>query len=585
MMKQISFIIPRIYARNCHCICNHSGVLMKTGIHITAGQKDTNMLITPIWNTGRTQSLFAMALLCIITALAYRGVIHNNFVSFDDIEYIFENRHVYDGLTFNGLVWAVSGVHLANWSPVTWVSHMTDMSLFGANPGGHHMTSLVLHLINIVLLQILLTRMTGALWRSAAVSAVFALHPLQVESVAWIAERKTVLCTLFFLLTLLAYYRFTRNRTILNYSAVMLSYLCGLASKPMLVSLPLILLLLDMWPLRRTAACNHIPGTTTGDTMARLVMEKIPLLILAAASCLITIFTQHSGGAIKWSGTFSLVENAAHALVNYVTYLYIVFWPVDLAVLYPYKKTLPVWQPGGALVLLVLLSALAVRSAPTRPYWAFGWFWFIITLLPVAGIIRIGAHSVADRYLYIPLIGIAVAIVWLIGDLLEGTRRGRIFAVTGAAVMYGTLCVLTTNQVGYWKDTVTLFEHAIAVTSGNWLAHNNITIELVKQGQIEKALQHAQESIRINPDNSDAYYNLGKIYSNLGDNTQAIRAYQAAITTNPGNANAYLKLTMLFLEAGDRTSASETYRILERIDPDKARFIQPSQSLITLPSK
>lgn len=524
--------------------------------------------------TPRIQSIIAGLLLCIATLLSYRAVLHNGFVSFDDIEYLFDNQRVSAGLSLDSLTWALTATYEANWFPLTWVSHMADMSLFGANPFGHHLMSLVLHTLNVILLQLIFTRMTGSVWRSAAVAAIFALHPLQVESVAWIAERKNVLSTLFFMLTIIAYLRYIRKRTIFSYAGVLVVYACGLASKPMLVTLPFILLILDVWPLGRTGTGNVDHGLENGKGITALIKEKIPLLALAVSLCIITVIVQLGGGAIKGFGAGSLAENAAHALVNYVRYMFTVLWPADLAVMYPYVKQLPLWQPLGAAALLALITVLTIRSLPNRPYWAFGWLWFIITLAPVVGFIRIGAHSIADRYTYIPLIGISVAVVWTVADLLANVRYGKTVEVMGAVLLYGALSVATTNQVGYWKDSISLFEHAIAVTKDNWLAHNNISVELVKRGQIAQAYQHVRESIRINPENADAYYNLGKIYSNLGDDAQAIHAYKAALAFKPDYGNAYLKLAMIYLEAGDATSALAMYRTLERIDHGKADLIK-----------
>jgi cytochrome c-type biogenesis protein CcmH/NrfG len=527
--------------------------------------------------TARNKSLCAGALICMATVLAYGNVIHNDFVSYDDVRYLFENNHVRSGLSVDGILWALTATYDGNWFPLTWISHMADMSMFGPSPLGHHLVSLGLHILNSLLLMWILVRTTGYLWRGAIVAALFALHPLHVESVVWAAERKDVLSTLLFMLTIAAYTRYVADRTVFRYLSVVVLYACGLAAKPMLVSLPCVLLLLDFWPLGRWMP-GKIPDTgSSAQSFPKLVGEKIPLAVLAAASCLITIIVQSRGGAMNEPGTDSLAVNAAHAVVNYSTYLYKAVWPADLAVLYPYVASVSVWKVTGSVALLSFITVMALRQWQKRPYCAVGWFWFLITMLPVIGLVRVGLHSTADRYTYIPITGLFIIAVWATADLLVRYRRGAVTAALLVFPLFSILGIATWKQTAHWKNASTLFEQALRVTSDNWVAHNSIASEMIKQGMYRQALRHVQEAIRINPSYTDAYMNLGGALSGLDDLRGAIDAYKEALLHQPQPqfvANAYYMLSMAYSYAGNMKQALETCEILRQLDPASADVLE-----------
>jgi len=522
----------------------------------------------------RNQNLLASILITIYTIFAYQGVLHNGFVSYDDLTYLFENEHIRAGLSVNGMLWAFTSSYDANWIPITWLSHMADMSIFGTNPFGHHLVNLLLHTACALLLQQILVSMTGAVWRSAAVAALFALHPLHVESVAWAAERKDVLSALFFMLTITMYLRYAAERTLARYLSVMALYACGLAAKSMLVSLPFVLLLLDSWPLRRFASATTSQDNSTQMGIPSLILEKLPLIFLSLASCAITFIVQRKGGAVNDMINSPFSENAAHAMFNYVTYLSKTFWPSGLAVLYPYVHELSVWQVGGAIAFLTLLTILVIWQWNSRPYLTVGWLWFLITMVPVIGFVRIGVHSIADRYTYLPLIGIFIMVVWELANFLEFKRYGSVIAALLAITVFSTLSVATWKQTGYWKDSITLYEHALNTTEDNWLIHNNLGTEMTKRGMSSRAIWHFKEAVRIMPDYATSHQNLGSVLRSTGDTHGAIRAYQSAQKLNPNLADPYHQLGILFSRLGDNSSALEACEALERINPVSAQTLR-----------
>lgn len=439
--------------------------------------------------------------LAALTFAAYFSVLSNGFVSYDDGKYVTENPHLRAGLSTDTVVWAFTTFRASNWHPLTWLSHAFDVQLYGMNPLGHHLTSLLLHIANVVLLYWLLFRMTTSPWKSAFVAALFAVHPLHVESVAWVAERKDVLSTFFWMLTMLAYVRYAESPSAGCYLPVIILFAIGLLAKPMLVTLPLVLLLLDYWPLRR------------GPILGRLT-EKIPLLVLAAGSCVVTFVAQRSGGSVADLGRFTLAERIGNALVSYVTYIGKAFWPSKLACFYPHPGSgLPAWQPILAAVGLIGFTGIVIKLSVRRPYLLTGWLWYLVALVPVIGFVQVGFQAMADRYTYIPLIGIFVMIAWGIPESMgaceyEGvsarkrpparsrplrhsqtrtpTHSHTLLAATAALVL-AVLAWRTSVEVRYWHDEVTLFERALAVTHGNYVAHNNLGRALADQRQIGRA--------------------------------------------------------------------------------------------------
>jgi cytochrome c-type biogenesis protein CcmH/NrfG len=498
-----------------------------------------------------------------ITAI-YWQVSGYQFLTYDDRNYVTENPMVLEGLSWQGLKWAMTATFDANWFPVTWLSHMLDVQLFGTRPAGHHLVNVVIHGVNALILFATLTRMTGKPWRSAAVTLIFALHPLRVESVAWVAERKDVLSAFFGLLTLHAYARYVERPGTGRYLTVLLLFVLGLMTKPMLVTLPFLLLLLDFWPLCRPGGA--IP-------VRRAVLEKLPLLLPAILSCVITYLVQNQGGAVNDLNSSTFPVNLANALVSYVVYLRQFFWPANLSVMYPFADSLPIWQPLAAAGLLAAVSLAAVKLSARRPWLATGWFWYLGTMVPVIGVVRIGIHAHADRYTYLPLIGAAIIVVWGVADLAMGWRYGRAM-VAGALLLVVAACTITTlGQLRYWTDTITLFRRALAVTDNNWLAQNNLAAELVKQGDYHEGERHLREAIRIKPDYASAYTNLGIVYMMKREREQAMEAYRTAIYHNPKEEIAIRNLGFALANSGDLAAAFAEYQRLLPINPTQAEML------------
>ncbi len=520
--------------------------------------------------SDKSKIILAGVIISLSTLIAYWNVQYNNLICYDDVKYLIENEHVKNGLSLDSIKWALTATYDNNWFPLTWLSHMLDTTLFGSNPLGHHLENLFLHIANALLLMLILIRLTGRIWRSTAVSLLFALHPLHVESVAWAAERKDVLSTLFFFLTIRSYIAYAERRAGYPYLAAIFLYLCGLASKPMLVSLPFVLLLLDFWPLRRISF--DLPAGIKADShrLPALLREKIPFVLLSIASCVTTYIVHGNGEATTEAAVPSVIENSLHALVNYTTYLRKIFWPDDLGALYPYVHELPIWIMAGAAALLLGLSLLAALAWRRMPYVTTGWFWFLITIAPVAGFVRIGAHSTADRYTYIPSIGIFIIAVWFLSDILSARRHGKIIAVMISIAVMVSLAAATWKQTVYWRDSITLFEHDLDVTRNNWIAQGNLGAELLRNNRIRQALWHLQEAVRINPDSYTAYFNIGLILKRQGDLLGSINAFRTAIKLNPNCINAYFEAGKACYEIGNKSSAYEIHSALKKVDHDMA---------------
>jgi len=513
----------------------------------------------------------ALIFLAAVTALVYWPVLHNGFIDYDDPDYVTLNQMVRGGVTLKGALWSLGAFHAGNWHPLTWLSHMLDVQLFDLNPLGHHADSLLFHIANAVLLCLLLQRLTGFLGRSLVVALLFALHPLHVESVAWVAERKDVLSTFFWLLTMLAYLRYVRGPSRWRYLAVAALFILGLLSKQMLVTLPLVLLLLDFWPLQRLTA--H-PG--------RVIAEKVPLFLISGAAALVTLLAQDSGGALHHGGASSLPLQLGNGLISYVKYLRNMVWPVDLALFYPLQPGLVTpLRVAGALALLAALSAAAVWQRKKRPYLLFGWLWYLVTLLPVVGFIRVGSQALADRYTYVPLIGIFLALSWGGAELAGRWRRGPMVAAALTAITLSLLSALTVVQIGYWQTSYTLYDHALSAVEDNWLAHNNMAILLAQQYRFGDAISHFGASLRINPDQAEGYKNIGNAYQATGNNPQAIDSFRTALSMSPDDADGHFRLGYAYLVAGSPESAYQEYLQLERLDPSRARPLLDSIRMAT----
>ncbi len=531
----------------------------------------------------RLRWLYPALLLGLLLAV-YCRVATFPFVNFDDPDYTFQNPHVRDGITLPGLAWAFTSFHAANWHPLTWMSHMLDFEIFGARSGAHHVTNLLLHVACSIILFFLLCRMTKSRWCSLLVAFGFAFHPLHVESVAWIAERKDLLGALFFLLSLSAYVTYALQPSPRRYLWVVLLFCCALLSKQMAVTLPAVAMALDFWPLRRPFQLR----------------DKIPLAALAAAAIGVAFFAQRQAGAVASFEEVPLFTRLANVPVGYVTYLFQFLWPMNLSVYYPYHAALVWWQPVCAIVALVAISLVAWRQRIRRPYLLAGWCWYLITLLPVIGIVQIGAQAHADRYTYLPLVGIFIALAWWLQDVPQK------FAYAVAIVVGLSWPVLTWMQVGYWRDSVALFEHATQVTDGNYLAYNNLGEALSKQpGKLDKAIGAYKMSVSLEPRFAPAHYNLGttlldagrraeavpeleaairldsrfaKARNNLGralaqDSVElpaAIENYQASVAGNPTGVESHVNLANAFARQGRMADAVREYHAALQIDSSNA---------------
>jgi tetratricopeptide (TPR) repeat protein len=515
--------------------------------------------------------LTALLLLVIAVGTAFWPVLHNGFVSYDDEKYVTRNRHVQMGLGAESLRWALTTFEAANWHPLTWASHMLDWQLWGERPLGHHLSSLLLHLSNTLLLFLLLERMTRAVWRSALVAALFGVHPLHVESVAWVAERKDVLSTLFWLLTIGAYLRYARDPSVRRYAVLSISRTLGLCSKPMLVTVPFTLLLLDYWPLGRWSA------DTQGRTALRLIREKLPLFLLSAAASVVTLAAQRSARALGTLDSYSLSDRLANAAVSYSAYLWKAIWPVSLAVHYPHpREALPAWMPLFAALLLVAITVSVFRVRRRCPYLLIGWLWYLGTLVPVIGLVQVGQQAMADRYSYVPLIGPCIMLAWGAPDLLAGVgrsdgapprpRRVALALVSGAVIVM--LIVATWFQLRHWRDSVTLFERALAVTESNAVAHNGLGLALATAGRPEEAIAHYRAALEIQPRHAEAHNNLAGALAVSGRVDEAIGHYERALSIDRRYPEALNNLGVALAQQGRVAEALERFRAALAIRPD-----------------
>ena len=517
-------------------------------------------------------------LLIASTGAVYWQVKEHGFILADDPLYIVDNPNVQRGLSIDNIVWAFTTGYAANWHPLTWLSHMLDHNLYGMNPAGHHLTSAFLHIMNSILVFLVFSRMTGSIWRSAFVAGIFALHPLHVESVAWAAERKDVLAALFWMLSMLSYTYYVEKKERKHYLLVLVFFSLGLMAKPIVVTLPFVLLLLDYWPLRRfmsfrenrkRSSSKNEPAPRQAAQLLALVQEKRPLFVLSAISSVITLLVQQRGGAVSSWSYLPLDSRIANALVAYIGYLGKTFWPLELAVFYPHPlTTLPLWQPVVAGVLLVAISVLAIRAHRAHPYFLVGWFWFLGTLIPVIGLVQVGEQSLADRYMYLPLVGLSIIMAWGANQLSSEWRNRRtILLATGSTLLFA-LIIQTWFQVSYWKDTLTLFDHATRVTSNNYVALANIGTVLQSEGRTDAAIDHYEQSLKINPTYELAHYDLAVALQTRGEQDKARAHYEEAIRLRPDNAGSHYGLAMILSEMGETGRSKDHYLKALQIDPD-----------------
>lgn len=509
--------------------------------------------------------------LAAMTVAVYAPVWHFGFVGYDDLQYVTDNQRVLRGLTWDGVKWAFSTGYFSNWHPLTWISLMLDAQMYGKNAGGFHLTSVLFHIANTLLLFGLLIRMTGKMWRSAFVAGLFAVHPLHVESVAWVSERKDVLSTLFGLLALWAYVGYAERPRRGRYLLVLLFFGLSLMSKSMLVTFPFLLLLLDVWPMGRIAigsdAAGHpaLPKEEQAKAV-RLVAEKLPLLVLTIASCVVTIIVQDPGGLIAFPVDFRI----ANAVVAYVAYILKMLWPAKLAAVYPYPDTLAGWQVFGSLLVLIVISAVAIPQLQRRPFLTVGWLWFMGMLVPAIGLVQVGSQAMADRYTYVPLIGLFLIAAWGIPELLTRWPHRRIVLLAAACVVISACMVTARAQVHRWESDATLWRHALIVTTGNYLAHHNLGTLLASEGRLDEAVPHYVEAIRLKPDYADAYTNLGLALMIQDRKSDALRFLEEAVRLNPNHAEAQNNLAVLLKTLGRFDEAKAHLHEALRIVPDYA---------------
>jgi tetratricopeptide (TPR) repeat protein len=523
-----------------------------------------------------THTLLWSLVLAAIVLLAYSGVTHNAFLNYDDDTYITNNPHVRAGLTWATVKWAFTAYDEANWHPLTWLSHALDCQFFGLNPAGPHFVNVLLHAANAVLLFLLLQSVTGFGWRSLMVAALFALHPMNVESVAWAAERKNVLSMLFFLLALCAYVWYTRKPGLRRYAAVAFLFALALLSKPQVITFPFLLWLLDYWPLRRMGALTANAASQSGNlpkaSHGWLALEKVPLLLLSAISAVITLRAQSAGGAIKTLSQYSPLLRVETAVISYVSYIGKALWPSNLVALYPHPTELyPTWQVGMSALVLVLITALIVRNRERR-YLAVGWFWFLGTLFPMIGLLQVGAQAMADRYAYIPLIGLFLMLAWLAADWSKAHQlRSSWFALAAVSWLL-VLGILTYRQVGYWHDIPSFWSRTLALTQDNYVAHDTLGEYLAGQGRSEDAAAHFRAALAIRPDDLPANLNLGTYEHGRGNLQAAIERYQI-VALHAGDVNlratAYGNLGSAYRQMGELSKAKQCFETALQLAPDR----------------
>jgi tetratricopeptide (TPR) repeat protein len=501
--------------------------------------------------------------LAVLTWVVFGQTLRHDFINYDDPRYVYENTEITSGLSIGGIAWAFSHIHSMNWHPLTTISHMLDCQLFGLKAGWHHLTNVLLHIVAAILLFFALRQMTGALWRSAFVATLFAIHPLRVESVAWIAERKDVLSGVFFMLTLLAYVHYVRAPSIGRYLFVAVVFAFGLMSKPMLVTLPLLLLLLDYWPLSRI----RDPSSDIRRRLLTLVLEKIPLIALSAVSSVVTFLAQR--GAVGWTEQLPVLARINNAAVTYVAYIWQMLWPVKLAVFYPHPENrLPLWEIILSLLLLLGVTAAAIALRKQRPYFITGWLWYLGMLVPVIGLVQVGWQGRADRYTYLPQIGLYIVATWAVADLTASWRRQRTILSAAAILTIAVLSWRAWVETSYWRDSETLFTHALAVTSNNDVAENNLGIVFLRKGKLDDAISLLQAAVDLRPENSPAHENLAKALLQKGQVADALVHYRKLLELQPDNIEVHNIVGTVLIQQGHIREGVEEWQKVLAIQPD-----------------
>jgi tetratricopeptide (TPR) repeat protein len=533
---------------------------------------------------------FAVCLaLFLLAVAAFWQVTECEFVNYDDDEYVTENPRVVSGLSFDNFIWAFTTGHAGNWHPLAWLSHQADAQLFGLKPRGHHSMNLLFHAANAVLLFLLLNRATKKFWASAFVAAVFAVHPLNVESVAWVAERKNVLSTFLWLLTLIAYVRFAETQQRRFYALSLLLFALGLMAKPMLVTVPFVLLLLDWWPLRRlkigeTSAANPSPPIAP-QPLRRVLLEKIPFLTLAGVVCVVTVYVQSLGGAVRTTEEFSLWLRVINAMNAYATYLWKIFAPTHLAVFYPFDKNPSVWRVILSAVVLAAISIAAARLWRKKPSLTCGWLWFVGVLVPVIGIVQVGGQAMADRHAYVPMIGILVAATWGVLGFASKVPAMKFVLPALGAIIIGAFGYATFVQTTHWQNSVTLFERALAVTAENPVAHNNLGLALAAQEKFDEAIAHYEKAAQADPKFARAFNNWGLALAAQGKHELAMRRFGDALRMDPDYDKAHINLGSAYAKRGNLQQASAHFQEALRINPDSHEALNNLGNVLLMQGK
>ena len=547
-----------------------------------------------LWPIVRLALLLVMG-----TVVLYGSVSTHDFINYDDKDYVIDNPHVTGGLSWETVRWSLTASEQANWHPLTWLSHALDCQLFGLDAGYHHITSLAIHVLNVLLLFLLLQHASGMIGRSFVVAAVFAWHPFNVQSVAWVAERKNLLSTLFFLLTLGVYTWYAQSPQLKRLLAVIGIFVLALASKPMAVTLPFVLLLLDYWPLQRITGWTNASSwlSLPQQPLWRLVSEKVPLLALSAVSCFITVWAQRSGGALRSLQTFSLATRLENAIQSYAIYIVKTLWPSGLSIFYPLAGfSIPLWKVTAALILLSGITVAVWSQRVTRPYLIVGWLWFVGTLVPVIGIVQVGDQALADRYMYMPVIGLVLVMVWAASDFLDVLRVGTTrWYIAGSVLLI--LSMITYRQIGYWQNSATIWSEALRITDGNLQVEKQLANALVMSRETDQALPHLINIARLDPTDTTTHVNLGAGYAAQGRIQDATREFERVVqlTDHPDLSNddrkfrtsAFLNLGLAYLRSRDYPKALVNFRGASKFDApmvDKltAEF---TRSISTAPSE
>lgn len=516
----------------------------------------------------RDAALFVSLVLVLLTLVVYWQVQNHEFILWDDQIFITENSHITTGLTQENIRWAFTTTYPDYWHPLPWLSHMLDYEIYGQNPKGHHFNNLLFHIANTLLLFFVFKRMTGRLWESAFIAALFGIHPIQVEPVAWVTERKDVLSGLFWMLTLGAYSLYAERAGIRRYLAFLLCFILGLMAKPMLVTIPFVLVLLDYWPLGR-----FVRRPSRGKSVVLfLILEKIPLFLLAVSSGAATYMGAESAGAVLTSNTLPIDFRIGNAVLSYVSYIGKMIWPSRLAYFYPLPVDgLSLWQVTISLLLLISITILSLLAARRLPFLIVGWLWYLGTLLPVVGFIQVGLQSMADRFAYLPLTGLYIMVAWGFPLILPKWRNRKAVLSLISCIVLSALSICTWFQLRHWKNSITLFEHALKVTPYNYVAHFHMANALVRQGSAKEAIFHYGEAITIKPDYVEVYHNLGALLAQQGEIDEAVKQFHTALRFNPNDAHAYYNLGNIFASRGELEKAELNYRSALQINVSDPR--------------